>query len=81
MDWKTYMSFHNLNEYRKAKVIVKDLTKALSILKATRAGLENYRNYRPIRNILTTINNEIGFVRIALEEYTIILETKGERRK
>ena len=75
------MTYHNLNEYRKAKVVVKDLEKALKLLKATQAGLSNYKNYKPIRAILTTINEEIIFVKLALDKYKIILETKGERYK
>lgn len=73
------MSLFNITEYRKAKVIVKELDKALKLINAAEASLKNYAKYRPVYNILTTIVSEKPFLEIYLEQNKIILETKGQR--
>lgn len=73
------MTVHNLAEYQRAKQIVKDLEKAIKVVKAAEAGLKGYSRYRPIKSILTTIKEEKFYLNLALDEYSIIVETKGER--
>lgn len=73
------MTIYNLTEYRKAQVVVKDLEKALTILKATQISLKTYSKYVPVKHILTTISQEKEFLKLHLERYKIILETKGEK--
>lgn len=75
------MTIHSINEYRKAKIYIKDLERAIRIIKTTEAALRNYEKYRPVHNILTTIMNEVKFLEIFLEQNKIIRDTKGERRK
>ena len=75
------MSFYNLNEYKKAKVMVKELDKVVKILDATHASLLNYKRYAAVQRILTTIHEYKPLLEIALEQTKITLETKGERRR
>lgn len=72
------MTIHDINEYRKAQVIVEELEKALQIIKATDAGLGNYMKYRPVAHILTTLKEERPIIEMYLEKYKIIVETKGQ---
>lgn len=73
------MTIHNLAEYQKAKVVVEDLEKILKILHVAETGLRKYKHYRPIQAILTTIYNEKALLKIYLEQYKIVLETKGQK--
>ena len=75
------MTLHNIAEYRKAQLFVRDLEKAIKIIKTTEVALRGYEKYRPVHNILTTLNRELAFLDIFLEQNKIIVETKGERRK
>lgn len=75
------MGLYNITEFRKAKQYVKDLEKILKLVNMAEASLRNYEKYRPVRSILTTIENEKPFIEIFLEQNKIILETKGERRR
>lgn len=74
------MTIHSLNEYAKSKVVVKDLEKALKIIKATEASLTKYKFYKPVFFILTTISNERKMLEMLLEYHKIIFQTKGEKR-
>lgn len=73
------MTLHNIAEYKKAKVIVKDLEKALKVITATETSLKGLGHYRPVAHILTTINEHKPYLQIFLEEYKIIVETKGRK--
>lgn len=75
------MSLFNINEYRKAKVIVKDLDKVLNVIYAAEAGLRSHDKYRPVHHILTTINDAKPILELYLEQYKIILETKAEKKR
>ena len=73
------MSIHNITEYKKAQVIVKDLEKVLMVLNATEASLMNYDRYRPVSHILTTLSNEKILLELYLEQYKLVVETKGAK--
>jgi hypothetical protein len=73
------MSIHSLAEYKKSQVIVADLERILKVLSITETGLKKFKHYRPVQAILTTIYNEKVFLKLYLEQYKIILETKGQR--
>lgn len=75
------MTLHNIAEYRKAQLHVKELEKALKVINAAEASLRNYEKYRPVHLILTTIFEEKPFIEIFLEQNRIIVATKGERRR
>ena len=72
---------HNITEYKKAKIIVKDLEKILKIIQATEMSLRAYDKYRPVQYILTTISESKPIVELYLETHRIIVETKGATRK
>lgn len=73
------MTIHNLAEYQKAKVVVKDIEKMLKIIMLAETGLKKYQHYRPVQSILTTIYNEKALLEIYLEQYKMIVETKGAK--
>ena len=75
------MTTTNLNEhksYKKAKLIVKDLTAIMDILNNTSAALVPYRRYVPIKTILKTLDSEKMLVRMFLKKYTDIMNNKGK---
>jgi len=74
------MSVFKMAEYKKAKLMVSQLEKVIKIVEVCEASLSGYIKYRPVRNILTTIKEEKFFLNLALDEYKIILQTKGETR-
>jgi D-alanyl-D-alanine dipeptidase len=75
------MTIHNINEYKKAQIFVKDLEKILKILNAAEASLKNYEKYRPVQTVLTAIYEEKPIVEIFLEQNKITVMTKGEKRR
>ena len=70
---------HNIVEYKKAIVIVKELEKVIKILRATEISLRSYTKYRPVQYILTTLVDEKSLLEMHLERYKIIKETKGSK--
>ena len=74
------MSLHNIAEYKKALVVVKDIEKILKILSATEASLRSYAHYRAIQHVLAAISDEKPILDWQLEVHKIIVETKGSRR-
>lgn len=73
------MTIHNLAEYQKAKVVVKDIEKMLKVITLAETGLKKYQHYRPVQSILTTIYNEKALLEIYLEQYKLVVETKGAK--
>jgi hypothetical protein len=74
------MSIHNITEYKKSMLMVKELEKILKIVNATQSSLANYRRYLPVQHILTTISEFKPFLEIALEQRKIMVETKGRTK-
>lgn len=72
---------HNITEYKKALVIVKEIEKIIKVLNATESSLRTFEKYRPVQSILTTILQEKSLLQIYLEQYKIIVETKGATRR
>lgn len=72
------MSLYNLEEYKRAKLMVEQLEKAMKIVIVCESSLIPYSKYRPVKHILTTIKEEKFFLNLALDQYKIILETKGQ---
>lgn len=73
------MSTHDIREYKKSIVIVKDLEKILKILNATEASLRQFEKYRPVQYILHDIVENKPILELYLEKYKIIKETKGQQ--
>lgn len=71
---------HNINEYKKAKVVVKELEKALAVLNASYSSLSAYSKYRPIGVVLTTIEQNRILLDRYLGQFKIIVETKGAKK-
>lgn len=71
---------HNITEYKKAKVIVKELEKALAVVNASQTSLQSYSKYRPIKEILTTIEDVKPVLERYLNQFKIIVETKGAKK-
>lgn len=70
---------HNITDYKKSIVIVKELEKVIKLLNATEAGLKSYSKYTPVKNILTTLISERAFLDLHLEKQKIIRDTKGAK--
>lgn len=73
------MTIYNITEYKKAQVIVKDLEKVIKVINAAETSLISHDRYRPVAHILTTLSNEKALLQIYLEQYKVILETKGAK--
>jgi len=69
---------NNLNKYRKAKKIVKDLEQILKIVDSTNFQLSKYKIYRPVSQLCDTIEVSRDLLVYNLEFYRMIVETKGE---
>lgn len=74
------MSVHSINEYKKSKVMVKELEKILKVLNATQSSLMSYKKYLAVQHILAVIIEFKPLLEIALEQRKIMVETKGEKR-
>lgn len=72
------MSTHNIHEYKKSLVIVKDLEKILKIIGATEASLKQFDKYRPVQYILHSLVENKPILELYLEKYKIIRDTKGQ---
>lgn len=74
------MKLYNINEYKKSKVMVKELEKVLKVINAAESSLINYRKYLPVQKILSVINEYKPFIEISLEQRKIMVETKGRTK-
>jgi hypothetical protein len=72
------MTIHNIAEYQRAKAHLADLTAIMNVLTLTQAGLSKYKHYRSVQSILTTIYNEKSLLDLYIENYKIIVDTKGQ---
>lgn len=73
------MSIHNIHEYKKSLIIVKDLEKILKIVSATEASLRQHSKYRPVQHILYSLEEHKPILEMFLEKYKIIRDTKGQK--
>ena len=69
---------NDINQYKKAKIIVKDLTKVLTTINASLAGLYPHKKYKPVLNAIYHLEDSKSVLEYNLEHYKMVLETKGE---
>jgi hypothetical protein len=74
------MSLFNIQEYRRAQALVKDLEKIIKILKLTETSLKAYEYYRPVQHILTAIALERPMLEVHLEHNKITVDLKGQKK-
>jgi hypothetical protein len=72
------VTIHNIHEYKKSLIIVKDLEKILKILGATEASLKQFDKYRPVQYILQNLVDNKPILELYLEKYRIIRDTRGQ---
>lgn len=72
------MSEHDLNQYRQAKIIVRDLEKVRDLLKVTYKELNKYKKYNPIRPILDEILSAEIILKLFNDKHRDILKNKGK---
>ena len=72
------MSEHNLNSYKKAKVIVKDTTEIIAILKDSYKKLSKYKKYTPVRYVLNELLNSEIMLSMFNSRNKEILDNKGK---
>lgn len=71
------MSISSLNDYKKAKVISKDLTYLASLVKANIQVFEEYKKYVPVQEILSTLKENYLIIKLHLDKQIKIIENKG----
>lgn len=69
---------NNLQNYKRAKIISKDLEKIIPILAKTYEQLKPYMKYRPILDTLDTISDSKLVLEIHLSQEKRIVDSMGE---
>lgn len=72
------MSVLNFNNYKKAKILVKDLTQLSEILNKAYFDLSKFVKYVPAKEARKSIKEQLQVIHIHLPKYKKILESKGE---
>jgi hypothetical protein len=72
------MSEYDLQKYRQAKVIVKDLEELRRLLKVSFKDLNKYKKYNPIKPILNEILSAEVILKLFHDKNKEILKTKGK---
>lgn len=71
------MLVNDINQYRKAKVIVKDLSKALTVINTSLASLEAYRKYTPVGDCLRELKENKMLIKVYIEKFQLLIDSKG----
>ncbi len=71
------MSTHNLKSYKLAKLLVKDLTFIVSIMKDYEIKLTKYQKYTPVKKLLTNTKNNRIIIEHHLRKQRAIFSSKG----
>lgn len=69
---------NSLHEYRKAKVLAKDLEQIIKVINLTISALHFYSKYSPVNVIISTLQTNKTLLEIHYNKYKRIVETKGE---
>jgi len=69
---------NDLSEYRKAKIIIKDLDVILKIINLSISALHHYSKYAPVNLIISTLQTNKTLLEIHYNKYKRIVETKGK---
>lgn len=68
----------DLNEYRKSKIMVDDLTALLRGMKATALYFSKYEKYVAVKELMQVIRSNRPILYDQLKHYKSILNKKGE---
>jgi len=71
------MMIFDLKNYKKAKIIVRDLEKILDVFNANKKALIGYFKYVPVKDVYKCIINNQSILEIHLEKYKRIIENRG----
>lgn len=66
----------NINEYKKAKILVGDLEKIIKVIDLTIKGLSYYKKYEPVSQIISNLQTNKSILEISYIKYKKILEKK-----
>jgi hypothetical protein len=67
----------DLNNYKRSKIIVKDLTTALGKLSSAIKDLSPYKKYVPIKGVLIEMVEARMFIDLHLKKHKEIVKNKG----
>lgn len=71
-------SVNNLLEYKKAKILAKDLEVILKIINLSISALHHYSKYAPVNVIISTLQTNKTLLEIHYNKYKRIIDTKGK---
>ena len=71
------MSEHDLQKYRVAKVIVKDLEQLRELLKQSFKAFNRYKKYTPIKPILNELLTAECIIKLHLDKQKDVIKNKG----
>lgn len=71
-------SVNDLLEYRKAKLLAKDLEVILKIINLSISALHHYSKYAPVNMIISTLQTNKTLLEIHYNKYKRVVETKGK---
>ena len=69
---------NDLNSYRIARVVVKDLSEIISKLNLYNSQLNDYHRYIPVQDVQHNIKINLAILNVHLQKYKEILENKGK---
>lgn len=67
----------DLNTYKKAKVVVKEIDKIIKFYDLALAGLSNYGKYRPVAETIAKLRTDRQQLNIYLKKCQTFLDNKG----
>lgn len=72
------MKLSNLTNYRKAKVVSKDLSEILTITNTALKQFSPYYKYTPVKSVMSSLLENKASISLYLKHYNKVVETKGE---
>lgn len=68
----------DINAYKKAKIVVKDLLNTLGVIHSTIKQLERYSKYTQVADCISVLDQNKTLLEIHLNKYKRVLENKGK---
>jgi hypothetical protein len=68
----------DLNAYKKAKILTRELDSLLKIVSNIKKELHGYLKYNPVKDIYSSVQDNEQLIKIHYKKYKKIVDKKGE---